>query len=448
MKGKGTLPMVGIIGFIALLAIATNPGILTNINLGSTSGCNVLLPQYANYECLEGAGDKRTYTDSDGYGCNIGVHCVDDYCDYSNMNPISDCIITSEVDALFIQVSGRPSQQLNYGQSVVVTAGELFKTSRIGGGIKFRSEYDNIYLRYENTVTGRVDTADGCDLSSQDIPYEQTRYLPRGTNKKMTVGESENYIAGFEAFPIYGNTLNYQGKLAICERKADTTAIIYEAENIVTDGAGCFFYPGQIMDYVDCCPGTTFQGVTCNDNFEFVSVDEPVNVGCCRNGICTAVNCPGQGGWYYVGYDAYKYDCTDYGDCVIIDEKSIECYYDSDCSSGLSCDRGTNKCVDKVVPVSCTSTGHDCCADGMFASNVELRSCQEAGFDDDYVCVNGFCVKDEIAASGGCQWWDIVCHVNNFWNWLVSALTGFFATLGVVALIVIVIFVGFMVLKK
>lgn len=443
--------------------------------LGSTGECRLLKPQYTNYECLEKSVPSITYTDNNGYSCVGGFYmCVDQYCGYPNQITGTPCTVTSQVNGLMVQVGNRPTVRLDAGQSTTANYDDLIKTTRNGGGIRFTIDYKGKYLKRIDTMTGREDSADGCDLSSMSIGYDQFKDLPVGVKTTLNPGDITNFVTGFDDFPIYGNTAIYQGKQVVCETKGDTSATIYELKTVATTKDGsCYRYPGAKVadgtDGIQCCPGdTSTGGVLCTDDFKWKVLPEDAETGdviedfgCCRGGLCTPVYCPGEGGFDYDSCtnppcDVYKYECTDAGLCKVIDTREIACYYDSDCSGDLSCDRATGKCVSKVVAVTCTQAGHECCTEGMFPDNVLLRSCEDAGYPEDYKCVNGQCRKPTEAekSDGECGMiWgvipDFICLIQQWWNGVVSGITWFFAGIGILAVIMLVIFiVVFVVVKR
>lgn len=401
MKGFANLVLVALV-ILAVGGLAYFSGAIPGGSI--TGACPLLLPQYCNYECLAKAVPPVVFTDSDGYPCAWGTQCVDKYCAFDNQIAGSQCIITSEVDALQVQIGSNSAVQLNSGQTLTVAHGSIIKTARFGGGIRFNIKYDGKYLRWQDWRTGNIKTGDGCDLTSLNIGTEAYSYLPTDAKMSMNPGESQNYVCGFDEFPLTGNYANYNGQQVICEKKGDTTAALYRIEEIQTKAAGCYSYPGTKIKDVQCCPNDQFNNQVCGTDFIYHTTGGGIDTGCCIGGLCTSFNCPGEGGFDYDSCTdppctVYSYNCDkSTGACVKSASKTINCYDDGDCPPDLFCDRGTNTCVDKIVPVTCTQAGHECCTPGMFASNVGLKECPEG-----QTCSNGECLKNDEECNIWCQ---------------------------------------------
>jgi hypothetical protein len=395
-----TLIVIG--GFLIYSGTITIPASLD-------TSCQILLPKYCNYECLGGTSKTVNYVGSaDGYDCGWGYTCVQLWCAYADMDTNGKCVFKANSDYMFF--NDNSNDVIMKGQTREFSYGEFIKVSSNYQEPKFGLTYPTKYLRYQNSQTGQLMTANGCDMNSLNIGYEQYKYLPTDAQIALSIGESQSYVCGFDGFPIFGNYQNYNGQDVICEKKGDATATLSTVARIDTKGAGCYYYPKTVIASVACCPGDQWNNQVCGSDFVWHSTSGGggVDTGCCSGGICSDVKCPGEGGFDYDSCTdppctVKKYECEETsGLCKVVDTKGIDCYYDSDCSPGLSCDRGTGTCVDKVVPVTCTQAGHECCEYGMFAPNVGLKSCKQAGFPEDYVCVNGEC---QSSGSDGCDFW-------------------------------------------
>lgn len=460
MKGAGNiLPILAIIA-LGILVVGTNPGILSGLGIGSTIdySCSLAQPEYAVYRCEEKTVPPVNYVGGTSCGFLNLNDCIDFVCLYSNQVSGTSCTITSNSNDVMVSVSGYSTIELDQGSTYTVPYGKtvaVTKTKQFGQTLDFSVTYKGKFLEWTYVETGQTERFDGCSMFGTNIGYDKYNNLPVEAKTSLEPGQSEQYVNGYSSTMLAGNYELYNGQPVYCVKQGDASASLYSIKTTNTKGGKCYNLVGSVVadgdDGIECCPGDSFGNNNCNDNFKWDSYstgEEPINIGCCKSGLCTEINCPGQGGWYFLQNEKVKYICLDNGQCKVNEREVIECSKSTDCSPPLTCDPATNKCVNVIVPVSCTQAGKTCCTEGMFAPNVGLRTCQQAGFNDDYVCVNGECVTNAEAAAGGCAWYDIICHMTSFWDWLVSSITGFFATVGVIALILVIVFIGFMVLKR
>jgi len=86
----------------------------------------------------------------------------------------------------------------------------------------------------------------------------------------------------------------------------------------------------------------------------------------------------------------------------------------------------------------CTDDEPFCCSDNTCAINEQ--ACDPA------TIFPGITIPDLEFKE--CAPWDIICHLQNFWNWFVASITGFFASIGILAVIIVIIFVALFAMKR
>jgi len=205
---------------------------------------------------------------------------------------------------------------------------------------------------------------------SGDCPYTLEK-TGQGYNVRetQTLGFNDwvNYLSGWTSAPIDPNIgykiVNYNGQDAYCQVNA-----VYSLKRFETLDGSCWYYPANLIAYVDCCPGMTSANSVCGDDFKW----HPLAVGecssdqdCiskygsdyyCQDGQCvrkqecfSALQCYGMGDWY-VDYSKSepticRQDCID-GQCRIVECKQTECVPPNiGCPANMVCDPVTYKCV-------------------------------------------------------------------------------------------------------
>lgn len=403
--------VIGIFVFAAAAGIITIPSGTLTLDPTCIPG-SVLLPEYSNYECVEG-GTKSVPADSaifNGIYWEIRISCTyHDYNDWSTQG----CTFTPNWNpAACTKIAGDYNVRKD-SEGLIIVNCALFNTPTGQVAYPFK------YLKYTGAGNYRENYLYGCDLTQTNLGIEEWNRLDKTyMRESLKVGEVRNSIARFQAYPSI-NLVEYGGSTYNCEFDG-TSGSLYDLIKYETASNFCYFLPASYYTEVDCCPGTVrIDGATCSPQLTWT---EPSGSGCCPGSppACSVLLCPGEGGWDWQGFNPYvnttvnRYLCDSITQtCLVLESKAAECnpINDLGCPSNKECDHATLTCRDPVqVQKFCTEAGYECCLEGMFPNIKDIRTCQDAGYGDDYTCVNGYCYDTTPAPC-------------DFWCWLAKLLT-------------------------
>lgn len=103
----------------------------------------------------------------------------------------------------------------------------------------------------------------------------------------------------------------------------------------------------------------------------------------------------------------------------------------------------------------CTEGEQRCSQDKIQECNsaggwVDMTDCVASGKICQYNIYTAIpeCVDENVPPPPECEWWDIVCHLQNLWNWIAGGITGFLANIGILAILAVVGFIVFMLITR
>lgn len=476
---KGAFPLIaGIILALLISGIVLSSGIIGQINL---KGLASIPGSYFDATCVPGTilkPIKQTILCEKNPESLTGVY-IPEKTQYGTWPLVYErvyfqCPPASDAAREGCQVSVTTGGSFKIGEYGSIQSGPATLNYNYGDVVDIRLLNTGMYVQARYTtkqlslydLTGGVfqrKICDSCDLTCTGMPTEIYNNLPKDLQNYMNVGDSVETVIGWQEYPVPGNYIEWNGQAAQCVKVSAASATIYDLDKYEGQ-LSCYYYRGDVIANVECCPGEVFLERECSDDGKWVDIGDSSDAlgDCCIGGICSVAYCPGGGSWDYENWNPGepldKYQCyAPTGDCLLADRiYDIQCnpLTGEGCPLNQRCDPATRTCTDKPISiVSCTEFGFECCVSGQVAENVELRSCEEAGYPENYVCVNGFCqnplpvnvcnydqvcTENEVADCPDCQVCDAWCQLTAFmWLWLIGII------IAVVVLLVLSYFVPF-----
>ena len=172
------------------------------------------------------------------------------------------------------------------------------------------------------------------DRTSCTIPTSNLDQYPESSPTTLQFDQSTHFINYWNTVDeeINGDYLvNYNGKESFCLGNK-----IYVVDKFYAKDGTTYKYPGNVISYVDCCPGSISAGAICQDDFTW-EVDSGEGETC-----FSPIQCRGQGDWIINYEDSSrltidKFGCEG-GECIVIDSKKVECTSDFQCPNGQVCE--------------------------------------------------------------------------------------------------------------
>lgn len=410
-------PAIAAVMLVAVLLLASGTGIVTipqasvvTVDDPSCSPGEIIEPNYAVYECLPESVQNRQGSIQSFYNCGPfgGYVCADISCNYIDLPDGEPCEVRS---SNCILDGGQCVNELTipHGDTQTVTLNPgPFETPN--GEVWYRA----LYLNYEDKQTGyETNIKGGCTLSKTLTGSAYEALPEEDRDRHLSQYESVTTIVGYDSYPYAGNYVDYNGEDAVCRSTGTQERVVYSL--VKTESlSGCYYHEGNVLEYVDCCPGeTSLDGRQCGDDFTWTDVG-----GCCLGGVCSVGNCPGGGSWDWDGWSVGDDTVSRYttcssitGECGGVETRPAECDLESNegCPTGQTCeyDDGGYVCRDTVQPeMTCSEAGYECCLPGMFPYVTDTVTCADAGKDGQN-CVNGYCFEprptDECNFNGVCE---------------------------------------------
>lgn len=369
---------------------------------------SLLVPEYRRYDC-EATTNEITIKDETSCGLFNLNRCVEIACNYGDIIEGRDCQVQIQTAGLSVD-QGFPGLKIADGAEFIPQCafdgctfrqGETF--TLVSGGkatledktMTLKLSYPSKELVYREETTGkRILVGSGCDLASS-LGSEEFGKLPEDQRTTMSVGESINSVLRWDTRPWVGNYIEWEGQDAVCEKLGPNTATIYSIGKYDAKD-GCYLYPESEIDRSQCCNGEeTDQSRCVNGAWE----DKTAISGCCQGGICSDLQCPGNGEWIYdlnnEVRERYGQCNENTGQCQKIESQSIKCEPGTNrgcVGQEAFCDPISLTCVTQPKPsYTCTEWGNECCIEGQVPENVQSKSCVQAGYSSDWTCVDGFC---------------------------------------------------------
>lgn len=505
MKAEGNSILIIIVALVAVAAIAINPSILTNLGIGSSiappsnvwEGCT-WQPDYCFASCAEYGSTRGTYnspaqcpTGADIHQCEIndidftaiGASELHIYSDCSQSGWFGEWTCTGFVRKTFV------GDSIGRGQ---------WLTSNLPGGGGASIEVNQVRKALLDTglagssVGVPIAGAQGCSWFAGDYGYvwedgtEGAKSIAFESATKFVCSQhlvscpstcTEPLLCAVPSH-LKEFIVNYNGR----EHKAYVAGSCSNGEKLIniigckdtTEANICVNYD-EIADkcyeygdtqYSECgtistaCAGECAQNSDCGPTGVYYCDWNPSTL----KGVCkpwesdTIVECDDDFDCTQTGSGCYSKVMTGIScinnKCVKVDE-SVGCCTLDDCPSDYFCNIDRECQLSQVEVADCP---YDCC-DQIFNAGdgaYEQKTCPSA---ESVCCPEHTCVSDASECSGGggdCNLGpngiDIVgyltCLITNFWNWLITSIMGFLATLGIIAIIVVLGFVGFMILNK
>ncbi len=368
---KGAMQIVGLVVLGVLLAVALGgtffkgallPGAETiNIN-GKT--CSFLKPQFGRIECQplqysekevkkldfhKYLGDTDvviTFGDvensPEGY---FTVKCINSkYFYYQTdaqfaegkcpINSNKNCIAVgaSNIKIRFNDNKFKPGEKLRIigckSYSPLWKSGTLYSNYIPYGLVVYDSGMKKIY----NTKNCDIRTLSGT-TQRQLCTKSDSNACKKTIGSQSTLGydQTVNYLGDWipVSFDESKKIVDYNGQKAFCQINT-----IYSLGEFETKG-GCYYYPKEVIDTVQCCPGMQSAGLTCGNDFKW-HPQESIVIQCKSD-----IECTGQGtfvpDYSKEGNYVSKWKCIN-NKCVKVQSNKVDCLPpDLGCPSGQVC---------------------------------------------------------------------------------------------------------------
>jgi hypothetical protein len=376
MKGMGNLTVFAVV--VILLVVGTYAAGLWTLPGVIPSGCRIMKPVWGYYACeidpTPVSWENQIFSTATApehyiYACtnqDVAVNGMQTPTG-TYVSCISNLFYTSSVTAQancqICQGLVCESQVVKQGQSLLLDFGDRVDCTLHGpllGSFEYRfiAQYKQKQLVYHDWFGFESETKGvGCDLRSVLPPSEWDK-LPQGSKVSMDIGERQNFVVGWTDVASIGNYFTHPtyGDVVCTPQHSLYTLnafnVIDEAgeSGIYYDQAGnCYLVPSENpVGIVECCPGETLVGYTCNTEGKWV----PISQGeCCIGELCTAIHCPGSGAEYcdISEHKVHRYICRS-SDGMCIDELNQYaacCPPDIGCAGDEYCDAETYDCKKK-----------------------------------------------------------------------------------------------------
>ena len=331
---KGMIQIIAIVLILAALAAGSfyvystnsqSDGQLSIIpkSLTVDPTCRIIKPTWGFYKC-----EKSSVIANDGAGVRTtlqtGGFLVPAYawgrCDYLDIaGRYQACNFhvdqsTSNVGVSYKICSGNPcdisdiggASKLYPGQDIKLDFGQIIAFALPGQIVgTISAQITNSYytknlvyhdwFNYETLSKGV-----GCDIRSL-LPYSEWSELPIDAKTSLQLDERQNFIVGMTDLTVIGNYFTYNGQDVICTQQHQIfkisqyqTATDPSTQGKYTTTGGACYYTAEAnpIATVECCPGETVAGKTCDNTGHWVGLDKGV---CVRGGIASVQLCPGNG---------------------------------------------------------------------------------------------------------------------------------------------------------
>ena len=248
----------------------------------------------------------------------------------------------------------------------------LWKNNMFDGG---RTEYSSIEKGCSFSYQEKISLLDSLTNSKKQINDQSSK-----SDSTLGFYKTRNFIGTY--VPLSKNNVNFvdvNGETGYCLNRqvfAITTATTNSNTYQIVDSN----FNNLLRQSVDCCPGEKEPTRTCNDNFEWVSIQEAE---------CSLFNpCQGADWIPSTSQKLVRYNCID-SQCVP-EYQNVDCTSNSDCLANEVCDTKDYTCV-TVVPgeVDECATNDDCltgevCEDGVCIGLTCDKFWQEEGVKTTY----------------------------------------------------------------
>lgn len=187
------------------------------------------------------------------------------------------------------------------------------------------------------TYLTRLCYDDSCkSLAENQVGSGQGSYV---TKTFLNYDDWTNYLTHFTPIAIGGYTFTYSGEQAFCMGDGDIYTVELQKFHVTGSGLGteCYAVPTRYLGKEQCCPGQQAASALCNDDFQWVPIEEPGQPSECFSDL----QCYGQGQWLpdYATpeNDVYRWSCTG-GSCVVAERMTVQCTPPNvGCPQGMFC---------------------------------------------------------------------------------------------------------------
>lgn len=243
----------------------------------------------------------------------------------------------------------------------------IWKVALFGGGKNVYNSNDCILDRNDRNKA----------ITHSTIDFDKNPNPTGNPNSaRLDFFKTMNFIETFVPLSVENvQFVDWNGDLAYCLNRN-----VYEIDEVVTPSGSYKIVDINYnvnKDPVACCPGEVIPGQTCNDNFQWVPIEEAE---CSLFDPCEGADFRPSGSQTLV-----KYMCVN--DRCVPEFQDVECSSDADCignSAGPRCDTQTWSCYDPIIAPNGTVPGEipkcksceEFALSKMFGSVFESKQCK------------------------------------------------------------------------